>query len=227
LPNNISDAEAARRLIRKLKRIYRFEKGVIFLADAAYGQKDLYNLIVNEMKSQAFIRLNPRGTQQPKTLGPHDRPLCHANLEMSYSCTCTDHGERERVRHKHRCPLKTADRHELLKQHPNGCPARDPHFSQGAAYGCTKYIDVTDDPRHRLDRSSPLFQEKIKERQAVEQYFSRLGDREVEQTTHYRLRTVRNQMTIAHITLSLTALAAAAMGRPEKIRCYRTFAQAG
>ena len=227
LRNNVRDADVVKRLIRKLKKLYCFKKGVIFLADAAYDERSIYDLIVTEMKAQAFIRLNPRHTEKSKTLGPHDRPLCDAGLEMSF-CGNSKDDERLRLRLKYRCPLKTrAGRHELGDKLPATCPAANPRFSEGAAYGCTKYLDVTDDPRHRLDRSSPLFQEKIKERQTVEQYFSRLGDREAEQTTHYRLRSVKNQMTIAHLTLSLVALAAVQLGRPESIRCYKTFAKAG
>jgi hypothetical protein len=59
----------------------------------------------------------------------------------------------------------------------------------------------------------------------VKQYFARLGDREVEQTTHYQMRSIKNQMTIAHLSLSLLAYTAALlMKQPDKIRCYRTFA---
>jgi hypothetical protein len=58
----------------------------------------------------------------------------------------------------------------------------------------------------------------------VEQYFSRLGLVEAYQTTHYRLNIVKNQMTIAHLTHSLIALAAVSIDQIEKIRCYRTFA---
>jgi len=57
--------------------------------------------------------------------------------------------------------------------------------------------------------------------------FSRLGEGEVEQTTHYKLRGVKNQMTIAHLSMTLVTLAAPQMGRSEKIRFYRTFAGAG
>jgi hypothetical protein len=43
----------------------------------------------------------------------------------------------------------------------------------------------------------------------------------------YKYRSVRNQMTIAHLTLSLTAIAAALiLKQPDKIRCYKTFADA-
>ena len=70
-----------------------------------------------------------------------------------------------------------------------------------------------------------VFKKTIKERQVVEQYFARLGDREAEQTTHYALKSVRNQMTIAHLSMSLVAVAAAVLlKQPEKMRCFRTFA---
>jgi len=92
-------------------------------------------------------------------------------------------------------------------------------------HGCTKYLDVTDDARSQVPRNSTFFKETYKQRIVVEQHFSRLGEREVEQTTHYKLLVVKNQMTIAYLSMSLIALAAAQLQCPEKIRCYRTFAQ--
>jgi len=80
--------------------------------------------------------------------------------------------------------------------------------------------------RSQVPRNSTLFKETLKKRIVAEQYFSRLGGREVEQTTHYKLRVVKNQMTIAHLSMSHIALAAAQLQCQEKIRCYRTFAQA-
>ncbi len=71
-----------------------------------------------------------------------------------------------------------------------------------------------------------MMKKTVEKRIVVEQYFSRLGDREVEQTTHYKLRSVKNQMTIAHLSQSLVALAAVNLNRFDKIRCFRTFAYA-
>ena len=49
--------------------------------------------------------------------------------------------------------------------------------------------------------------------------------REVEQTTYYSFTAMSNQMTTAHLTASLVAVAAAILlKQPEKMRCYRTFA---
>ena len=89
-----------------------------------------------------------------------------------------------------------------------------------------KHLDVTDDAHSRVPRDSKEFKDIFKDRQTVEQYFSRLGDREAEQTTHYGFTAISNQMTIAHLTASLIAVAAGIeLKRPDKIRCYRTFAE--
>ncbi|GAI62881.1 unnamed protein product, partial [marine sediment metagenome] len=75
-------------------------------------------------------------------------------------------------------------------------------------------------------RDSREFKNTFRHRQTVEQYFSRLGDREAEQTTHYGFTAISNQMTIAHLTASLIAVAAGIeLKQPDRIRCYRTFAE--
>ncbi len=221
LPNNQKDHYVAMRLIRKLKRIYKFKRGAIFIADSAYDVRSVYNLIVKELKCKAYIPLNPRSTKEPETCGPGGAPLCEADIEMYYHGTWTE-GPIQRV--KYRCPLKCSKK--IAAQYPGGCPVNKECFSQGKAYGCTSYLDVTDDPRKQVPRKTEGFKKTYKERIVVEQYFSRLGDREVDQTTHYKLRRVKNQMSIAHLCASLIALAAVNLGCKEKIRCYRTFALA-
>lgn len=221
LPNSFTDAQVAMRMIRKLKRVYKFKKGAIFIADSAYDERNIYNLIAEDMKSKPYIPLNPRNTQEPKTFGPSGAPLCDGGLEMYHSGSWTE-GQRKRV--KFRCPLKASKK--IAAQHPEGCPADKECFSKGKAYGCTKYLDVTDDARKQVPRSSQHYKKTYKQRIVVEQYFSRLGDREVEQTTHYKLRPVQAQIGIAHLSASLVALAAVRLGQKDKIRCYRTFALA-
>ena len=220
LPNNVTDAKVAKKLIKKLKRVFGFKKGSVFIADAAYDQRWLYNFIVDELKCQAFIPINPRNQQEPKTFGLHGCPLCDAGLEMKSNGTWT---ERPRTRIKFRCPIKTDPK--VARKYPEGCPISHYRFSEYKAYGCTKYLDITNDARSQVPRDSKLFKDTSNLRTEVERYFARLGDREAEQTTHYRLRSVQNQMTIAHFSLSLVAFAAALLlKQPEKIRCYRTFA---
>jgi len=221
LPNNITDQEVAFILLRELKRRYKLKKGFLFLGDKAYDVRDLYTCIVEQMKGNPYIPINPRNQKDDKTFGPHGCPLCDSGLEMKSAGRWTE-GNRERI--KFRCPLKTSKK--VAAEYDHTCPAHHPSFSIGNCYGCTKYLDVTDDARARVPRDSKEFKDTFKDRESVEQYFARLGDREVEQTTHYSLKTVRNQMTIAHLTASLIGVAAAILlKQPEKMRCYRTFAQ--
>jgi hypothetical protein len=220
LPNNITDADAALSLLKELKRRYRFKKGSIFMADKAYDVRELYTFIVEQMKSRPFIPINPRNQRDDKTFGPHGCPICDAGIEMKSAGRWTE-ANRERI--KFRCPLRTSKK--TAEKFNNLCPAKHPSFDTGKCYGCTKYLDVTDDARSRVPRDSKEFKEIFRHRQAVEQYFSRLGDREVEQTTHYGLTAISNQMTIAHLTASLIAIAAGIeLRQPDRIRCYRTFA---
>ena len=221
LPNNITDQEVAFILLRELKRRYKLKKGFLFLGDKAYDVRDLYTCIVEQMKGNPYIPINPRNQKDDKMFGPHGCPLCDSGLEMK-SAGRWHEGNRERI--KFRCPLKTSKK--VAADYDHTCPAHHPSFSTGNCYGCTKYLDVNDDARARVPRDSKEFKNTFKDRESVEQYFARLGDREVEQTTHYSLKTVRNQMTIAHLTASLIGVAAAILlKQPEKMRCYRTFAQ--
>ena len=220
LPNSYTDAKVARKLLNKLKRIYGLKKGSLIIADAAYDERELYTYIVDTLKSKPFIPLNPRNTQKSKTLGPHGMPLCDAGLEMkSHGCF----SEKRRTRIKYRCPLKTNKKCSTVYSH--GCPCNHPSFDTGKAYGCTKYIDVTDDARARVPRDTLYFKKTFATRTEVERYFARLGEREAEQTTHYARSSITNQMTIMHLSMSLLAYAAAILlKQPDKIRCYQTFA---
>ncbi|MFC2140626.1 transposase, partial [Candidatus Auribacterota bacterium] len=220
LPNNATDAKVARKLIKKLKRLFGLKKESIFIADAAYDERNFYNFIVDQLKCQAFIPINPRNQQEPKTFGPHGCPLCAAKLEMKSAGSWT---ENLRTRLKFRCPIKTNK--TIATRYSNQCPISHPLFASGAAYGCTKYLDITNDARSQVPRDTPFFKTTYNLRTEVERYFSRLGNREVEQTTHYKIQSVKNQMTIAHLSLGLVAYATAiTANQPDNIRCYRTFA---
>jgi hypothetical protein len=218
LPNHYPDEKVAFKLIRKLIKIYGGKKGALFLADAAYDVKELYDFIMQHLKSQAFIPLNPRNTQPPKTLGPQGKPLCPAGLEMLSQGISR---EPKRTRIKFRCPLKTSAKQ--AQKYPAGCPINHPRFLSEKQYGCTAYLDVTNDARAQVPRNSAYFKSTFKLRTEVERYFARLGDREAEQTTHYKLRSIQNQLTLMHLSMSLIAAAALLLNQPENLRCYRTF----
>jgi len=223
LPNNITDAESAISQLKKLKRRYKFKKGSAVLADKAYDVKELDTFIVEEIKAIPFIPINPRNTKDDKTFGPHDLPLCETGLEIKSVGTWTE-GNRQRL--KFRCPVKSGKK--FAKKYGDTGPADNPRFDTGKCYGCTKYLDVTDNARSRVPRDSKKFKQTFKIRETVEQYFARLGDREVEQTTHYKSVAIKNQMTTAHLAATGVAVTAGVLlKQPDKIRCYRTFTKAG
>ena len=223
LSNNITDAEVAVSLLKELKRRYKFKKGSAVLADKAYDVREFYTFIVEQIKARPYIPINPRNQKGDKKFGVHGLPVCEAGLEMKSVGTWTE-GNRQRL--KFRCPVKASKK--FAKKHGDTCSADNSRFDTGKCYGCTKYVDVTDDARSRVPRDSKQFKETFKIRQTVEQYFARLGDREAEQTTHYKPVAIKNQMTIAHLALAAIAAAAGVLLKePDKIRCYRTFAKAG
>jgi hypothetical protein len=222
-PNNISDKTVIKSLIRKLKRIYGQKKGRKIILDAAYDSNDIYNFITEEMKSKPFIAENPRYKSPVADFDEQGRPFCKAGLPMKY---CGSAKETHRARLKYRCPIKSANIKEQAKL-PTDCPVRHPRFTQGKCYGCTAYVDLNGDARAqaRAQRQSKSFRETFNLRTEVERYFSRLGPREFEDTTLYNYRAIRNQISIAHLSLNLVAVAAAILlRRTDKIRCYKTFA---
>lgn len=223
LPNNQTDGKVAKKMLKKLVRVYGQKKGRLFIGDAGYDDRKLYNFIVKKLKAEPFIPLNKRNEHPRKVLGPHGLPLCQAKLEMKFTGICR---ETNRTRKSFRCPI-IAGRKDEKALLPSQCPVNHERFLQNKRYGCTAYIDITDDCRKQVPRESKRYKDYYKTRTEVERYFSRLGPREVEEVSQYKYRSIRNQMTMAHLTLSLTALAAAlVLERPDKIRCYKTFADA-
>ena len=216
MPNNVKDHVVAKKLIKKLKRQYGSLKGKIFIADAGYDAKELYQLIVNQMKATAIIPINPRNSKHnnddidPKT----STPICKAGLPMKFCGLCK---EKNRTRKKFRCPIKadklTAD--SLGDRCPIDCEKFD-------GYGCTRYIDVTNDPRSMIDRTSAFFKKLYDLRIYIEQYNSRIGPLEFERTTLFNFKAIKNQIMIRHLALALVAAGAFEMGKEDKIRSYKT-----
>lgn len=65
LPNSATDADVAATLIKRLKKLYAFKKGALFIADKAYDVNDLYDLIIDRFRCQAFIPINSRAAKPP------------------------------------------------------------------------------------------------------------------------------------------------------------------
>ncbi|NQU65717.1 MAG: hypothetical protein HQ517_15755, partial [SAR324 cluster bacterium] len=81
LPNKHTDGKVAKKLLKKLVRVYGQKKGRIFIGDVGYDSRELYDFLVKQLKSEAFIPLRKRNQQPKKVLGPHGLPLCQAGLE--------------------------------------------------------------------------------------------------------------------------------------------------
>lgn len=108
-PNNFKEHRVAKALLRKLCKIYGQKKDRIFLGDAGYDERELYNFIKKNLKSEPYIAINPRNRQKPKTMGPHNRPMCDGNLEMKFAGTCS---EPSRTRKKFVCPIAHGSKKE-------------------------------------------------------------------------------------------------------------------
>ena len=220
-PNNVHDKIVVKALMRKVKRIYGQKKGRKIILDAAYDYNDIYNFIADEMKSEAFIALNSRYKKPVENFDKQGYPICEAKLTMKY-CGITSDDKRTRM--KYRCPIKGGSKKELAKL-PQECSVKHLSFYTDKCYGCTAYVDVNGEARSKVARHSKSYQDTFDLRTEVERYFSRLGPRECEDLSIYNYRAIRNQMTIAHLTLNLVAVAAAIiLEQPKKIRCYKTFA---
>ena len=122
---------------------------------------------------------------------------------------------------KFRCPLAVSKR-----DYP--CPINHPALNSDTHYGCIKYVSLTGDQAkiikaliedNKIKKSKPA-----RTRVKIERYFSRLQDITSEDAPYYSKKSVRNHVSLAHITLSLIALTALKLGRPDKINAYLKFA---
>jgi SET domain-containing protein len=72
---------------------------------------------------------------------------------------------------------------KTVEKYNNTCSENYPASDTDTCYGCTKYIDVTNDARAMAPRDSRECQDAFKDRQAIEEHFAVLGDRKLEQRT--------------------------------------------
>ena len=140
-----------------------------------------------------------------------------AELEMKFCGICPDGN---RCSKKFRCPVTAGSKREKAFL-PKPCPINHDLFCSGECYGCTACVDITDDHRCQIPRESRRFKDAYKCRTEAEHDFSRLGPREIEEMSQYKNRAIRNQMTLAHLTLRLSTVSACLIWeQADKIRCY-------
>lgn len=219
LPNNRSDTDIAKTLIRKLKKNYRLKRDAIFVGDKIYDANDLYNFIINQIKGNAIIPINPRNTTNQIRLSKNGHRICKAGLEMYPNGKVV---ENRRTRLKERCPIKMSKK--IAQKYNHRCPCDHLKFTSGKQYGCTAYIDLAGSLRASVERDTIQFKKHYAKRFIIERYFSHLQMLDVEDAPYYSPRSIKNHLTIAHLSLSLIAVAAVKLGRSQDMHRYRRFA---
>ena len=183
-----------------------------FLADAAYDVKDIYNTIKNKYLGDCFIPLNTRNAKNPKKL-PVGNLICDAGLAMSKDGKCRSEG---RYRQKFCCPFKCSS----LK---NDCPCSHKNFHKGTkATGCAKYVTIPDDYRLQIDRNSIAFKSVYALRTEAERYNSRVKQTGCERVYVRNGNSVRNLLTIAHISLLAIAIATISLKKSASYRSIKS-----
>lgn len=227
VPINLPDNKIAKILFKELKINYDISELRNIFADKFYDDKKLKEFITEQLKSvlkrpqdlNFIIRKNFRNS---KCHTPAiDGIPCPGNLMMRFSGLTSVNKKGTKYRMKFRCPLAV-----LKKDTP--CPINHPALTNGKNYGCIKYIPLPAEKAkiiraliddNKLKRSKPG-----RTRVKIERYFSRLQDITSEDAPYYYLKSVRNHVALAHLTLSLVALTALKLGKPDKINSYLTFA---
>ena len=227
VPINLPDNKIAKILFKELKKNYDLSELRNIFGDKFYDDKKLKYFIRELLKSslkrpqdlEFLIRKNFRNS---KCLNPAVEGIpCPGNLLMRFSGLTPVNKGGTKYRMKFRCPLAV-----LKLEHP--CPINHPALTEGKHYGCIKYVSITGDQAkiiraliedNKLKRSKPG-----RTRVKIERYFSRLQDITSEDVPYYSIKSVRNHVALAHLSLSLVALTALKLGRPDKINSYLTFA---
>ena len=227
VPSNLPDNEIAKIIFKELKMNYDLSKLRNIFGDKAYDDKKMKDHIRELLKSAIerpqdldfIIRKNFRNSKchTPAIKGIQ----CPGNLMMRFNGLTPVNKKGTKYRMKFRCPLAV-----LKLDRP--CPINHPLLTEGKHYGCTKYITI---PAVQAKIIRALIEDnKMKRskpgriRVKIERYFSRLQAITSEESTYYSLKSVRNHVALAHLTLSLVALTALKLGKPDKINSYLTFA---
>ena len=227
VPINLPDNEIAKIIFKELKNNYDLSELRNIFGDKAYDDKKLKKFIRKLLKSSLkrpqdldfIIRKNFRNSRC-HTPAINGIP-CPGNLMMRFNGLTPVNKKGTKYRMKFRCPLAVLNLDEP-------CPINHPALTEGKHYGCIKYITITAEQAkiiraliedNKLKKSKPG-----RIRVKIERYFSRLQDITSEDAPYYSLKSVRNHVAPAHLSLSLVALTALKLGRPDKINSYLTFA---
>jgi hypothetical protein len=190
------------------------------MADGIYDTAAILKYILQTLKANPRITINPRNTQSTGRTIRYTKSgnrICEANLEMLSRGIFYDKSQ-DRWRHKWVCPVhhskKTQKRYFL-------CPIFHPKFF--SQKGCYAYKRIDDDIRKEIDYGSESFKKEANLRTSVERVFSRLLTICMQNPSVIGLNATANHCTIAHISVLLVALTAAKNNFKEQIRFIKSF----
>lgn len=226
-PINLPDNKIAKLLFKELEKRYDLAQLRNIFGDKAYDDKKLKTLIKELVKTHLnnpddlaiLFGKNIRNSKGADSLS-HGIP-CPAGISMKFNALLPSNKDGSNFRMKFRCPF-------ALSRSYDSCPYAHPALVSGNHYGCIKYIPISGDQakiiRALIDERKIRRSKPGRIRVKIERYFSRLQAITSEDAPYYSKRSVRNHISLAHITLSLVALTALKLGKPGKINAYLKFA---
>jgi len=194
---NVYDGTVTIGLLEEANKVLPI-KECTFIADKGYDIKNIYNTVKNVYDGDCYIPLNTRNTKNPKKLSCGNI-ICDAGLAMHKDGKDRSGG---RTRQKYCCPFKKSKDDSL-------CTCCHKNYSNGKKNrGCVKYITLPDDYRLSIDRNCISFKKIYALRSEIERYNARFKQTGQERMWVRCENAVKNNATIAHISLLAVALAA-------------------
>jgi len=190
------------------------------IGDSAFDTESIINFISQKLHAQPIIAQNPRNIKQsiPVTKKAH-KVVCIAGLEMA-DRGCAFMKSQNKTYRIYACPIH---HYKKLQKKYLWCPMNHSKFvSQKGCYH-TERVDSGNTIRKNIDYDSETFKKIYSKRTGSERLFSRLLSVCMQNISIKGLNAVRNNCTIAHITVLLVALASVELGYNNKIRFVKTF----
>lgn len=215
-PANKSELNIAKPLITKAWQRFDLDIDVV-TADANYDAESFLSFIINELKAQAIVPMQPRNRQTDIYQIKSGKVVCSAGLPM-YRKGKMRPKRTGILYQQYTCPV-VYDR--VLKKQHIACPVLHPKFFAGK--GCNALIRLEPSIRAQIDYGTVKFKEQYNKRTAAERVFSRLLAIAMQNPTVRGLQANRNHTTIAHIAVLLVARTANKAGFKDKIRFVKSF----
>jgi hypothetical protein len=185
---NRKESSVTTDLYKLLKTHYAgcFADELIQLADKGYDERIVYESFYNELKGLSIISKNIRNSHPDKALAADGSPLCKAGWAMVFKGTWYEKRARAQ-RYKFRCPILKAD-----------CENRK------SAYGCTKYLQITDPIKGEIKSFQPKYAKLYSKRQSVERVNAYLTVAGVDFPKHFAMKSIKNLLGFALLAKSLS-----------------------